>query len=420
MATLDTRIPMMGVAPRINTPNENRLQALAIQGNQMELDEARRGVQQQNALAGLLQRPDAFDAQGGINPSLLPEVARVAPGQALGFSNAIQGQRKALSDAQKAQLDQAKTQLDLVGRLLGGVTDENSYQAARIQAQQLGIPLTGVPDRFDPAWVQQQVQSTLTYKDQLDQIYRQQGLDLQTQRLQHDINQAGVTPLQRNLAAAGLQPGTPEYQRAILDGSRGTTVNVGAGEKAWDTESAKLFAKRYDDISAGAMNAQQMLGMYDLAEQALASGVRTGLGAEAELTIRQLGAAMGVDTSPEKLAGGELIRAVQNRMALMMRSPDGGMGMPGALSDRDIKFLKDSQVGIDRTQEGNRIMLAAFRAMEQRKMQIAQLADDYIAQNGRLDAGFNRTVREFAEANPLFASTAPDQRLQQLDELLGF
>lgn len=180
---IDTRIPLAGVAPKINTPNENRLQALAIQGDQMKLDEARRGIQQQNALAGLLQRSDAFDAQGGINPSLLPEVARVAPGQALGFSKAIQGQRKALSDAQKAQLDQAKTQLDLVGRLLGGVTDENSYQAARMQAQQLGIPLTGVPDRFDPAWVQQQVQSTLTYKDQLDQIYRQQGIDIQRERL---------------------------------------------------------------------------------------------------------------------------------------------------------------------------------------------------------------------------------------------
>lgn len=229
------------------------------------------------------------------------------------------------------------------------------------------------------------------------------------------------TSLMQNVAAAGLQPGTPEYRDAILAGTKqGTTVNVNPGEKAWDTESAKLFAKRYDDITAGAMNAQQMLGMYDLAEQALASGVRTGVGAEAELSLRQLGAAMGMDTSPEKLAGGELIRAVQNRMALTMRSPDGGMGMPGALSDRDIKFLKDSQIGIDRSPEGNRKMLQAFRAMENRKVQIAQLADDYIAQNGRLDAGFNRAVREFSTANPLFAADAPDERMTQLDSILGF
>ncbi|RAK29154.1 hypothetical protein C7374_105205 [Falsochrobactrum ovis] len=215
------------------------------------------------------------------------------------------------------------------------------------------------------------------------------------------------TSLMQNLAAAGLQPGTPEYQQAVLEGTKsGVNVSVGAGEKAWDTESAKLFAKRYDEISAGASNAQQMMGMYDLAEQALNSGVRTGMGAEAELTLRQLGSALGIDTDPEKLAGGELIRAVQNRMALTMRSPDGGMGMPGALSDRDIKFLKDSQIGIDRSPEGNRKMLAAFRAMEGRKIEIARLADEYIAENGRLDSGFNRRVREWAEANPLFDENA--------------
>src|SRR5690606_4831780 len=162
------------------------------------------------------------------------------------------------------------------------------------------------------------------------------------------------------------------------------------------------------------------LGMYDLAEQALNSGVRTGIGAEAELTLRQLGAAMGMNTDPEKVSGGELIRAVQNRMALIMRNPEGGMGMPGAISDRDIKFLKDSQVGIDRTPEGNRQMLQAFRAIEQRKVQMAELADQYVQQHGRLDAGFNRVVRDFAEANPLFAPTEPEARVQKLDEILGF
>lgn len=193
-----------------------------------------------------------------------------------------------------------------------------------------------------------------------------------------------------------------------------------SGEQAYDAETGKRFANQYQTLQTGASNARDMLGMYDLAEQALNSGVRTGIGAEAELTLRQLGSAMGLDTNPEKVSGGELIRAVQNRMALIMRNPDGGMGMPGAISDRDIKFLKDSQVGIDRTPEGNRQMLQAFRAIEQRKVQMAELADQYVQQHGRLDAGFNRVVRDFAESNPLFAPTEPDARVQKLDEILGF
>lgn len=200
-----------------------------------------------------------------------------------------------------------------------------------------------------------------------------------------------------------------------LIGGSGVTVNNIPGENAWATESAKLWAKRYDDITAGAMNSQQMLGMYDLAEQAFDSGVRTGFGAETELTLRQLGAAMGIDTDPEKLAGGELVRSVQNRMALMMRSPDGGMGMPGALSDRDIKFLKDSQIGIDRSPEGNKRMLQAYRLMEQRKIEIARIADEYVQQNGRLDAGFNSYLRDYANANPLFETATNDASRQIMD-----
>jgi len=186
-----------------------------------------------------------------------------------------------------------------------------------------------------------------------------------------------------------------------VDRRTNVTTNVG-GERAWDQENAKLMAKRYDDITSGADNARQMLAMYDLGEQALNTGVRTGIGGETELRLRQFGAALGLDTDPSKLAGGELIRAVQNRMALTMRSPSGGMGMPGALSDRDIQFLRDSQIGIDRSPEGNRRMLAAFRAMEMRKIEIARLADEYVQEHGRLDAGFNKAVREYAEANPLF------------------
>lgn len=188
-------------------------------------------------------------------------------------------------------------------------------------------------------------------------------------------------------------------------GANNITTNVG-GETAWDNESAKLFAKRYDDMSRAASNAQDMLGMYDIAEQAFNSGVRTGVGGEAELGLRRMGQALGIGDA-DKIAGGELVRSVQNRLALTMRNPDSGMGMPGAVSDRDITFLKDSQVGLDRSPEGNRQMLEAFRKLEQRKIEIAELADQYIQKNGRLDTGFNDAVREFADANPMFENSPP-------------
>lgn len=186
-------------------------------------------------------------------------------------------------------------------------------------------------------------------------------------------------------------------------------VSQSPANQAFDVEMSKDFADRFRAIQAASGNAREMLSMYDLAEQALNTGVRTGIGADAELSLRQIGATMGIG-DVDKLAGGELIRAVQNRMALAMRNPDSGMGMPGAVSDRDIKFLKDSQIGIDRSPEGNRRMLEAFRAMEQRKLDVARLANEYVQRNGRLDAGFSDVVRDFAEKNPMFGQERQPQQ----------
>lgn len=186
MATIDSRIPLAFQSPQINSPAQNKLAALAVQGKEMELQHAQRGMQQENALLGLMQRPDFYNESGGINPAMMPEIGRVAPDRALDYSKAIQGQQKALSDAQMAQLNQAKTQLELVGRLVGGVTDEASFQAARQQAQAYGIPLDGVPAQYDPNWVQQTRQQTLTAQQQVDNFYKEQGLNLQRERLELD------------------------------------------------------------------------------------------------------------------------------------------------------------------------------------------------------------------------------------------
>ena len=198
---------------------------------------------------------------------------------------------------------------------------------------------------------------------------------------------------------------SPNGQIKPVSGSQ-TTVNVNTeGDTAWEKESAKLFAQRYDTLTTQAQSAQQMLGLYDIAQSALDTGMRTGVMGGGEQAVRQLGLAMGIGDA-DKVAGAELLTSVTNRMALQMRNPDSGMGMPGAVSDRDLRFLKDAQIGLDRSPEGNRRMLEAFRALEQRKVEVAALADQYIEQNGRLDVGFNKMVREYAETNPMFDERA--------------
>lgn len=217
-----------------------------------------------------------------------------------------------------------------------------------------------------------------------------------------NVGQPDATALERNLIAAGLQPGTPEFQTAMMDAINKPSVSIDQrAESAGQVEMAKNFAKRYDEINNQANNAYEMLGMYDAAERAINSGVYTGPGGGAMLELQRIGASLGI-TNVEQAAAGELLQAIQNRAALLMRNPQGGMGMPGALSDKDIAFLKAAQVGINNTPEGNRLMLSVLRALEQRKIEIGILADEYITENGQLDAGFNARVRQYAQENSLF------------------
>jgi hypothetical protein len=119
---------------------------------------------------------------------MMPEIGRVAPDQALNYSKAIQSQQKALSDAQKAQLDMAKKDIELGGMLLNGVVDEPTWQRAKQQWGATGKDISSLPANFDPVWVNQMKQQTLTAQQQIENFYKEQGLNLQRERLDLDRN----------------------------------------------------------------------------------------------------------------------------------------------------------------------------------------------------------------------------------------
>lgn len=182
---------------------------------------------------------------------------------------------------------------------------------------------------------------------------------------------------------------------------------VDQAEMAGSKQMNKDYAIRYKEIQDTASGALDQMSLLNMGAEALATGVYTGLGADAVQGLRKLSVALGAADADtvNQVAGGELIEGVQNRMALLMRS---GGQMPGALSDNDIKFLKASQFGLDKTPEANRRMVEAFTKMAQRKLDVARLADEYIGEFGQLDQNFNKRVRAYAEANPLFPPVSGD------------
>lgn len=191
--------------------------------------------------------------------------------------------------------------------------------------------------------------------------------------------------------------------KQMEDVKTGSTPPVGGID--WNSDFGKTlskeYAKRYSEMQKNFENSIQLNSMLDNAEEALARGIYTGWGGDWAQKGREIGGAIGL-VAPKDVAAGESLRKIQNEMALITRNPEQGMGMPGAVSDKDIEFLKSIQVGLERSPEANALFLKAARAIQQRKKAVMAMANEYVLEHGRLDPNFDREIREWAEANPLF------------------
>lgn len=63
------------------------------------------------------------------------------------------------------------------------------------------------------------------------------------------------------------------------------------------------------------------------------------------------------------MAEAEVFNAISNQLALLIRNPDSGMGLPGATSNRDLNFLIESVPNLGTSVEGNKLLLEVYDKM---------------------------------------------------------
>jgi hypothetical protein len=186
-----------------------------LQMNRMRMAEAQEAAQERNALRGLLSSGvDPYSAEG------LAQVRRAAPMLAAPFEQAA-GQR-AYQTAQAGRLA-AQTQADQIKvarDLLSGVTNQAQWDAWR-QSTVAALPQYAnvIPREFSPQNVQRMAE----------------GAEGVARRLSEAAAAGRPNEFERALAAAGIRPGTPEYEAAMrgradyLSGARPETPQVVTG-----------------------------------------------------------------------------------------------------------------------------------------------------------------------------------------------
>lgn len=187
-------------------------------------------------------------------------------------------------------------------------------------------------------------------------------------------------------AQAGPMPAGPSTREAAL--------------AQYDQGVQKDFADRRRSIFDAADQSQGRISNLQQLSQLLAQHDGGAL-SPTGLQLAKYGNSLGLKIDPQ-LGNKEAAVALGNQIALELRNPAGGAGMPGALSDGDRQFLASMVPGLATSAQGRGTMIRASMAVEQRKQEVAQAARNYEAKYGRIDNGFFDQLAAWSRANPLF------------------
>jgi hypothetical protein len=176
-----------------------------------------------------------------------------------------------------------------------------------------------------------------------------------------------------------------------------TSVNVNTGANKYSEERGKAFAGTMGEFEAGERSARDAIGSLDVMKGAMADpGFYSGTGADSVLAIKRAAAAIGLDPN-----GVDSMEAFSSQAkAAALASMGGSLGTGFSNADRD--FVEGQVPGLANTPEGNSKLIDIQSAIQQRKIDIAQMARDYEAKNGQIDNGFMTELSGWAEKNPLF------------------
>ena len=181
------------------------------------------------------------------------------------------------------KLDEAVKKNDLTMKIISTVSDQGTYTRALDIARKYGLDVDTLPNEYDPQVIDQIGRATMSYKDKLDEQYRQDNLNLNRDKLdlsRDKLAQGGERPSSAREWDA-YNKLSPEDQSRYLTMKRASkTVNLGGTQSVLNPTGG--IAETYDVTP----NPEQMPEFKAEQAQAVAVGREKGA-AQATLETMQ-------------------------------------------------------------------------------------------------------------------------------------
>jgi hypothetical protein len=185
-------------------------------------------------------------------------------------------------------------------------------------------------------------------------------------------------------------------------GKPSTEVNV-SGEKSYDSEQGKTYAKLASDINDAGRNATPAIGTIRVMKRLIEDpNFYSGTGGQSATAIKKAMVALKV-ADANSAAPNELFGKMSNQMVL--DSAGGSLGTGFSNADRDFIVAKTANIG--NTPEGNKSILDLAEKVEQRKIEVSKFTRAWAKEHGgRLGPDFEDALQQWAEKNPAFPDAA--------------
>ena len=178
-----------------------------------------------------------------------------------------------------------------------------------------------------------------------------------------------------------------------------------AGETAATKKLGELTGENAGKRVKMAQEAQTQNFQLEEVKRAIEKGASTGFGAETMLDIRRAteSAAKTLGIETKDLSDQELIRKTSNELALRLRNPESGLGLTGNTSNQDLNFLKDSVIGLARTERGNMKIIDSMQRMNKLKVAMAKKQQEIIKENkGVVPNDLDERLMDYVDKYPMF------------------
>lgn len=295
-------------------------------------------------------------------------------------------------DAMKLDIDKQRVETE---RRQAAAREE----ANRIRGANEPLNADGTPN---PNYVPQQAA--------LEAAKEKERRDAETRQLTDPNYQGGKAAVTGATETAKRQSETGQLVDPNYIGGRAGVTGAEAGAKVGPAllqHQGELVIK--DSQGAQVAADHSRVGIANLSRLgALLEQVNTG---KFQGTVQELKAsakAAGVDLDAlgvgDNVGVAQAAKALTGQLALGLRDPSGGAGMPGAMSDKDREFLVAMVPAITNDPNGNKLMLEWQKKIYQRQIEVAKIVNDYGRSPEFLKdpTGVYAKVREYADKNPLF------------------